>query len=192
MKKSTEKEIEEVGKEVEKEVENNFPKFFLIFILSLLIVAVTFIFQRQLSHFQTLGIIGIFFFNFFSSATVLVPSLGLATVVAGGNLFNPLIVGLVAGIGGAIGELTSYILGRSGKEIILKKEFGHFSKLKSQFLKYGAILIFVFAFIPNPIFDGVGIIAGGLYYPLKKFFLIVLTARILRNLLLAYLGASIG
>jgi membrane protein YqaA with SNARE-associated domain len=49
--------------------------------------------------------------------------------------------------------------------------------------------IFVLAFIPNPLFDIAGIIAGGLKIPWWRYLTACVTGRILRYVLLAMLGA---
>lgn len=163
-----------------------------MFAFSILVIVFTFVFQDKLAQFRTLGLLGIFFINLFSSVTIFLPAPGIATVVAGGALYNPILVGIVAGVGAAIGDMVSFILGRSGNEILLKKKEGSkFNVSREFFNKYAVIIIFIFAFIPNPFFDAIGIIAGAFTYPPKKFFLIMLSSRILRNLILAGIGAKI-
>ena len=55
----------------------------------------------------------------------------------------------------------------------------------------GALLIFVASAIPNPLFDLVGIAAGGTRYPVGRFLLVVAAGSIIKNVTVA--GAcSIG
>lgn len=191
MNKEVEEEIKEVEKEVEREVEKDFAKFILIFVYSVLIIVLSFILKDQLASFKALGLLGIFLINFFSSATILLPAPGIATVVAGGALYGTLLVGLLAGLGSALGDMVGFVLGKSGKEIFIKNHHPVYMVLKKHFHKYGGVIIFAFALIPNPIFDAVGIFAGLFSYNPWRFFVIVLVARILRNLLLANIGASL-
>lgn len=191
MNKKVEKEIKEVEKEVEREVEKDIAKFILVFIYSVLIIFLSFLLKDQLSSFKALGLIGIFLINFFSSATIFLPAPGIATVVAGGALYGTLLVGLLAGLGSALGDMVGFILGKSGKEIFIKNHHPFYQLLRKHFHKFGGLIIFVFALIPNPIFDAVGIFAGLFSYNPWRFFAIVLAARIVRNLLLANIGASL-
>lgn len=162
------------------------------FFLSLLLVWMAFRFQTQLSHFRSLGLLGIFLINLIGSSTLFLPAPAIASVVAGGLVFPPVLVGLVAALGASFGDMLGYILGRSGKHIVLnhteKKWFIFFQKI---FAKFASIVIFVFAFIPNPFFDGIGILAGISEFPPVKFFLILFAGRLSRNILLAFLGARL-
>lgn len=163
-----------------------------MFGLSIFVIFGTFFFQDKLSQFRALGLLGIFILNFFSSVTIFLPAPGIATVVAGGALYNPILVGIFAGLGAALGDMVGFILGKSGKEVFLKKKEGFkYAVFKDLFLHYGTWVIFIFAFIPNPLFDAIGIIAGAFSYPPKKFFIVMLISRVLRNLVLASIGAKI-
>lgn len=162
------------------------------FLLSLVLIYLAFRFQHRLVHFRSLGLLGIFLVNLIGSATIFVPVPGIASVVAGGVVYPPLLVGLVAAIGASMGDMLSYLLGRSGKHLVLNHgEKVWYKKLHNLFGKYGDIIIFLFAFIPNPVFDGVGIIAGISEYSPIRFFLVMFAGRLLRNILLAFIGARL-
>ena len=59
---------------------------------------------------QTYGYLGIFISVAITSATIILPIPGYVTVLFAGPFLNPYIVALVAGLGAAIGEITSYLL----------------------------------------------------------------------------------
>lgn len=115
-----------------------------------------------------------------------------AIVIAAGAMADPLLVGLIAGIAGAIGELSTYFIGLGGEKVIGKKnkEGKRYKKAEELFQKYGFGAVIIFAFTPLPM-DLLGLIAGGLHYNLKKFFIGTLIGKIPRNILLAYVGAGI-
>lgn len=163
---------------------------FFLFVASLAIIGFSYYFREELIALKSLGLLGIFIINILGSATVFLPAPGIATVVAGGFLYNPLFVAIVSGVGSAIGDMVGYLLGHSGKEIFLKKNSFWYKIFKQTFHKFGAAFIVLFSLIPNPIFDAVGIFAGVFSYNPVKFFMYVLIGRFLRNLLLAYLGAA--
>jgi len=101
---------------------------------------------------------------------------------------NPLLVGLIAGLGAAIGEFTGYGLGLGGRKVIEKKYKKDIEKVEKLFQRYGGFLIIVlFAATPLPD-DIVGLLGGTLRYSLKKFFIASLIGKIILNLALAYAG----
>ena len=162
----------------------------IILIVSLLIIGLSFYFRTELSKFSSLGLLGIFLINLIGSATLFVPAPGIATVVAGGFLYNPLFVAVVSALGSAIGDMVGYALGHSGKEVLFKNHPFWYKIFKEAFHKFAAVFIIFFSFIPNPIFDFVGVIAGIFHYPAHRFLIYVLIGRFLRNLLLAGIGST--
>ena len=52
--------------------------------------------------------------------------------------------------------------------------------------RYGVGVILFLSIIPNPICDFMGIAAGALRYPLKKFLLVVWFGKTLKGILIAY------
>jgi len=57
--------------------------------------------------------------------------------------------------------------------------------------KHGSWTILLLAFIPNPLFDLAGFVAGSMKLPLWKFLLLTVVGKIGKMLLFAYLGAGI-
>ena len=165
--------------------------YLILFFVSLGLISLSFYFRDDLAKLGSFGIVGIFLINLVSSITLFLPAPAIATVVAGGIVYNPLLVAIAAALGSSIGDFVSYILGRSGKEVLLKKNSFWYNIFKETFNKFGAIFIILFSFIPNPLFDAVGLVAGLFSYSPLKFFLYVLIGRFLRNLLLAYIGHAI-
>ena len=84
-----------------------------MFLVSIAVIFLALHFQHRLSHFRSLGLLGIFLINFLSSATIFLPAPGIATVVAGGAIYSPIAVGLVAALGATLGDMISYMLGVS-------------------------------------------------------------------------------
>jgi len=165
-------------------------KHLLLLGTSLAIILLSFYFREEFLKLGSFGILGIFIVNVIGSATLFLPAPGIASVVAGGFLYSPLIVAAAAALGSGIGDMVGYVLGRSGKEVFLKKDSFWYAIFKEIFHKYGFILIVFFSFIPNPFFDAIGIFAGLFSYNPARFFVYVLLGRFLRNLALAYFGAA--
>ena len=146
--------------------------------------------REELKNLSEYGYAGIFVINFLSAATVLFPAPGTATVFIGGAVWNPFIVGLVSGLGSGLGELFAYFLGYGGRGLLKDEENKHkwIIKLEKAFSKSGFRTSFIFAALPLPFFDVIGVIAGAVNYPVWKFLLAVTSARILRNILFAIGG----
>ena len=159
-------------------------------VASLGLIVLALIFREKLGAFRSLGLLGIFLANFLASATFFIPAPGIATVVAGGALYPPLLVGFAASLGAAIGDTIGFLIGVSGKRLLHSKQGKRYGQMVALFKRFGGVLIFIFALIPNPVFDGVGFVAGTLGYPIAKFFLWLFLGRFVRNILLAYLGLS--
>jgi membrane protein YqaA with SNARE-associated domain len=104
------------------------------------------------------------------------------------TVLNPYLVGLVAGIGSALGEITGYLAGSGSEKIVENEKFKKYDKYFKMIKKYDMAAIFALAFIPNPLFDIAGIAAGSLKIPLHRFLIACALGRIARYILLAYLG----
>ena len=137
------------------------------------------------------GYLGIFLASLIGSASILLPLPASLITFTFGAILNPLIVGIVAGTGSAIGELTSYFVGAAGGKIVKKKKHDNkklFMNIKKRFSrKPGFLLIVLFAVTPF-VFDIMGIFCGIIRYDIKKFFLGTLIGKILLNIAIAYAG----
>lgn len=134
------------------------------------------------------GYPGIFMIAFLANATVLLPAPGIAVVFAMGAIFNPFWVGIAAGAGGALGELSGYLAGFSGQAIIERAEV--YERMVKWVEKYGGIAVTLLAVIPNPVFDLTGIAAGVLKMPLPKFLFFAWIGVTIKMLVFAWAGAS--
>ena len=143
--------------------------------------------RDQAAKFAEYGYLGIFLISILANATILLPAPGIAFIFAMGGVFNPWIVGLVAGTGAAIGELSGYMAGFSGQPVAEKTKI--YQRIQNWMQRYGMLTIFVLAAIPNPFFDLAGMSAGALKMPLYKFLMACLPGKIIKMLIFAYAGA---
>jgi uncharacterized membrane protein YdjX (TVP38/TMEM64 family) len=146
-----------------------------------------FMIRDQAEKFAVYGYPGIFLISILANATVLLPAPGVAVVFAMGGIFNPLIVGVVAGAGAAIGELSGYMAGFSGQGIAERTRL--YDRITSWMQSYGWLTVFILAAIPNPFFDLAGMAAGVLKMPIRKFLFWCLLGKIIKMLIFAYAGA---
>ena len=119
-----------------------------------------------------------------ASGGLVVPIPGLATACAAGALLNPNYVALVAGSAEAVGELSGYYLGYSGRGFLSQSRLYH--RAEGWLLRHGWLALLLVSVIPNPIFDVLGIVAGALHYPLWRFLAVVWVGKLLKFLTLAY------
>lgn len=132
------------------------------------------------------GYFGIFLFSALTNATLFLPTPGLALVFTLGGSLNFWLVGLFAGIGSAIGELSGYIAGFSGQPVIGRMDL--YEKIKPYIEKYDAIIIFVLSALPNPFLDAAGIAAGVMKIPVQKFLFWTFLGKLLKMTVVAYFG----
>lgn len=161
-----------------------------VFILSIIFSVAFVIFKDFFKGATSLGLLGLFILNFVSSATLFVSAPSIFAVIAGGAMYSPVLVALVSSLGSAFGDMLGFILGISGRKILnhkLHKKLW-FKVLSGSFEKYGKYIIIILAFIPNPLFDSIGIIAGVFKYSPVKFFLLVFIGRFIRDYMLARFG----
>ena len=162
-------------------------------VLALLIaVAISisvFVISDRVEDFGLYGYPGIFVLNLLSSATIVVPAPGLVAVVSMGSVLNPFFVGLCAGAGDTLGELTGYLAGYSGRAVVEQR--ARYERLVEWTQKYGLWVIFVLSVIPNPLFDLAGIAAGALKIPVWRFLLACWVGKTIKTTLFALGGQTI-
>lgn len=163
-----------------------------LFFFSLALSIGFFSLKDYFKDWMSLGLLGIFLINFASSSTFFVSGPAFLTVIAGGSLYPPLLVALIASMGTAFGDMIAFVLGYSGRHLTehkLKKKLW-FVVLEDLFKIHGSILVFVVALIPNPLFDAVGLIAGIFGFEPIKFFILTFLGRFTRFVILAFIGAN--
>ncbi|MGB8983090.1 MAG: VTT domain-containing protein [Anaerolineales bacterium] len=147
--------------------------------------------RDRVEQFQGWGYPGIFLVALLANATVLLPAPGVAVIYAMGAIFNPFGVGLAAGTGGAIGELSGYLAGFSGQAVIERTDV--YDRIKPWVSKYGGWAILVLSAIPNPFFDVAGIAAGIAKMPMRTFLVFTWVGQFIKMTLFALAGHySIG
>ncbi|MEM3430326.1 MAG: VTT domain-containing protein [Candidatus Bathyarchaeia archaeon] len=101
---------------------------------------------------------------------------------------DPLITGVVAGIGAGIGQYTHYYIGEGGRYIIPDKYVSRIDGWRPKLEKYGAILIFLFAATPLTPDDVIWIPLGMMRYPKRKALAASILGKTLMLVIFAYGG----
>ncbi len=142
--------------------------------------------RERVEQFAAFGYPGIFLIALLANATILLPAPGVAVIYAMGAIFNPFGVGLAAGTGGAIGELSGYLAGFSGQVVIERMDV--YNRFKPWVDKYGGWAIMVLSAVPNPFFDVAGIAAGIAKMPIQAFLFFTLIGQLIKMTLFALAG----
>ena len=157
-------------------------------IIGIGLVAVVWMMSDRIKALEEWGYLGVFAISLVSAATIILPAPGWASVIAMSTVLNPYLVGIAAGLGSGLGEITGFVAGDGAAKIVIKNK-KDFEKYKKLIKKYDMPAIFFLAFIPNPVFDVAGIAAGSAGIDLVRFLIAVIAGRILRYIVLAYIGA---
>ena len=90
-----------------------------------IVVVVFYLYWRApglLERLKGYGYLGVFIISIILNATIILPVSNMAVMMAlGAAMPLPFVVGLVGALGAAIGEMTGYIAGRSGRDLIARK-----------------------------------------------------------------------
>ncbi|MCX6053957.1 MAG: VTT domain-containing protein [Chloroflexi bacterium] len=161
----------------------------IIFSVVILLTVLLFINRGQVAKLNALGYPGIFLISLLSNATLILPVPGVLFTSAMGALFNPWWVALAAGSGATIGELSGYLAGFSGQAVVENRKW--YDRVSGWMKKYGDVTILFLAFVPNPLFDIAGMVAGALKMPLWRFLLWSWIGKFIKMLIFAFGGATI-
>jgi membrane protein YqaA with SNARE-associated domain len=143
-----------------------------LLLVIVIVVCIFYFYWRNPGMFKELkayGYLGAFVISIILNATIILPVSNMAVMMSiGATMHSPVLVGLVGGFGAAIGELTGYVAGRSGRGLVARSHM--YSRVEGWVRRWGWLAIFIFSVVPF-VFDLVGIAAGALRLPLWKFFI---------------------
>lgn len=148
-----------------------------------------FVYRDRVQQLEAFGYTGMFLVSLLSNATLILPVPGVLVTSAMGAVFNPFWLALAAGSGATLGELTGYLAGFSGQGVIENRNW--YDKVTNWMSKYGGITVLVLAFVPNPVFDIAGMVAGALRMPIWKYLIFSWIGKVGKMLLFALGGAQI-
>ncbi|MHB1005675.1 MAG: YqaA family protein [Chloroflexota bacterium] len=142
----------------------------------------------RLGELAALGYPGIFLLMVISGGSYF-PVPGPPAVAVAGAIWNPVLVGIAAGLGNSTGEMSSYLLGRAtaaNLEAYRKARF--VAALERWLQRYGFWTVFALAAIPNPTFHALTLLAGSVGYPARRFWVALALGNCVKYAVVAYLG----
>lgn len=141
-------------------------------------------FRDSIAQLGSWGYVGAFFISAISNATILFPGPGVAILTVMAQDFNPILLGIVAGLGSALGSSTAYLVGRLGTSAV---DGGRFHRVALWCMRrFGGFILFTFTLIPFLPMDGSSILAGICRYPLYRFYVYVSVASMIKMVSLLY------
>ncbi|MFC1953093.1 VTT domain-containing protein [Chloroflexota bacterium] len=161
------------------------PVITLLLVISLSMLL--FLFRDKIAAFGNYGYLGAFLISLVANATIILPMPGLLILMSLGTIYNPVLVGLIGGLGGAIGEMTGYTAGRSGRGLAGGKKM--YDRAEVWMKKRGFITIFLFSLLPFLPLDLAGMVGGVLRYSPRKFLLACFLGKSLLYIVLIQTGA---
>ncbi|OGO02881.1 MAG: hypothetical protein A2Y91_06510 [Chloroflexi bacterium RBG_13_54_8] len=159
------------------------------------IVTSVVVFRNEILDFRQYGYLGVFLISLLASATIVAFIPSVPVIFALGGILNPFLVGLTAGAGEAIGELTGYLAGRTGHAFFIKgrpmgtgRLGGLYSRLQKWVETRGSLALFLSSVIFNPFFSVIGATAGALRFPAWKFLLTVWAGKTVKWTVVSLVG----
>lgn len=133
------------------------------------------------------GYLGAFFISIFGNFTVFFPVPFVLTIYAFGATLNPLLLGLVCGLGSTVGEFSAYLIGMGGRRVLHDRYSKQLDTAKKLIAKYGVAIIFLFAFTPLPD-DLILIPLGMMKFDIKRAIAAMFAGKFLMCTAVAYAG----
>jgi len=136
---------------------------------------------------QSYGYAGAFLISIFGNLTIFFPVPYALTIYAFGATLDPLLLGVVCGLGSTIGEFSAYLVGRGGRELIEDRYGRRLESAKMLVQRYGMLAIFLFCALPLPT-DLILIPLGMLKYSLRKAMVAAFLGKAVMCIAVAYAG----
>jgi membrane protein DedA with SNARE-associated domain len=134
------------------------------------------------------GYLGVFAISVLAGATVLIPIPGILVVFTLDSVLNPALVGIVSGMGEAVGSIGIYLSGWGGQKAVQNLNHKMVNRFVDWIRRRGEIAVFLMSAILNPLFYPFTAIAGMLRFGLVKFFFLCWGGKTVKNTIIAYLG----
>ncbi|MGB9786173.1 MAG: VTT domain-containing protein [Infirmifilum sp.] len=141
------------------------------------------------------GYLGIFVVSILGNFIPFIPIPYLVAVYLYAALIpgsNPLLVGIISGVGGGVGKLIVYLVSRGASRVVLSEDTRErYNKLSKMLGNWGMLAVFLFAATPSPD-DAIVIPLGLMGYSPLKFFIGITAGKILISIVTAYSGRIVA
>ena len=154
------------------------------------VTAAAIVFRQHIFGLVSLGYLGVFFMNVVASATLVVPIPGLPLTIGAALVWNPVLVALAGAAGSAVADTAGYLIGASSNKAVAAR-LAHqkwYAPIERWMEHRGFTTLFLFAAIPNPLFDVAGLVAGSMGYSFRRFVVACWLGKITKYLLVVMAG----
>jgi membrane protein DedA with SNARE-associated domain len=141
-----------------------------------------------ISQVQQYGYIGAFVINVLAGALAFIPIPAILIVFTLGSLLNPAFVGIVSGLGEAVGSLGIYVTGYGGRVAVDAMNERYVNKIKGWLEGHGSLTVFLMSLILNPLFYPFTAMTGMLRFGAVRFFFLCWAGKAIKNTAVAGLG----
>lgn len=158
-------------------------------IISILIIVgfslLAFLMRDAVQKYAPVSYLGVLMVCFIANASVLLPAPSILVVVQYSMILNPVLTALCGAVGATLGEMTGYLAGAHGGNLLASKIR---KKVLSVMPKHPYLVVFCFSLIPLPVFDIVGLIAGAMKLNQPKFFASCLLGKLIKMASFAWMA----
>jgi len=184
---------------------SNKGKYLAIGLLVLLVggsiaIAVFFLYNWEyVTRLEGEGYLGLFLISLLTGSPIPIPTPSMILTFTLGSILNPLWVGVVSGLGNALGYALIYLTGRGGHGLFSNSKASDWGV--TRFLgkikmprrlgspkQAGMVAIFLLAIYPNPFFTPMVFGLGAARFNFTRFFLACTAGKLVMSLILSYLG----
>lgn len=158
-------------------------------IISILIIVgfslLAFLLRDAVQKYAPVSYLGVLLVCFIANASVLLPAPSILVVVQYSMILNPVLTALCGAVGATLGEMTGYLAGAHGGNLLASKIR---KKVLSVMPKHPYLVVFCFSLIPLPVFDIVGLIAGAMKLNQSTFFASCLLGKLIKMASFAWMA----
>ena len=159
----------------------------LVFVVALSVAIIAW--SDQIENLPVYGYPAIFLISLLGNLSVIFPAPSYLVVFAASGTLDPIAVGVLAGLGASLGELTGYLAGASGKGVV--EDRPTYQRVCRAVEKWGTGIIFLLSVVPNFFFDIGGMVAGATRMPLWRFILAAWLGKSIRLTIVAMSGSAL-
>ncbi len=159
---------------------------------------------EYISELEQQGYVGLFFISIFAGSPIPIPTPSMILTFTLGSILNPVLVGVVAGFGNAVGNALIFWTGRGG-HVVFKNIFnsspsdepprsriGRFFRRVSRMPDYARrranVAVFLLSIYPNPVLTPMILGMGAMRFHFWQFFLAIFAGKTVQSMVLSYLG----
>jgi uncharacterized membrane protein YdjX (TVP38/TMEM64 family) len=136
---------------------------------------------------QDYGYLGAFLISIVGNFTVFLPVPYALTIYAFGATLNPLLLGVICGLGSTVGEFSAYLVGWGGRRVVEEQYGKRLESAKLLVQRHGMLVIFLFCALPLPT-DLILIPLGMLRYDIRKAMIAAFLGKAVMCITVAYAG----